>query len=90
MWLVDQLASVQEQLTILDIGTGSGCIALYLAKKLPRSVVYGIDVNPEAIKLAKLNQQKLCIENVTFIEADITGMPQRGGEVESINIPFQQ
>ena len=55
---------------ILDIGTGSGCIAISLAKNLPNTEVFALDVSAEAIKTAKSNA---AINNVTvnFIEANI-------------------
>jgi release factor glutamine methyltransferase len=51
---------------VLDIGTGSGCIALSLKKELPNALVCGLDVSPAAIKVAKQNSQILNL-NVEWI-----------------------
>ena len=56
--------SNHEKLTILDIGTGSGCIALSLAQSFPQSQVYALDI---AQKNAELNQ----ISNITFLQSDL-------------------
>ncbi len=55
---------------ILDIGTGSGCIAISLAKNLPNSKVTALDISSDALKVAKENA-KLNNVKVNFINADI-------------------
>lgn len=60
----------QKDLKILDIGTGSGCIAISLAKNLHNSRVFAIDVSCEALKTAKLNAETNQVA-VTFLEQDI-------------------
>lgn len=68
-WIIkDQ--SKKTSLTILDIGTGSGCIAVSLAKNLPKSRVYAIDVSEQALEIAKENAKNNKVE-VTFIKEDI-------------------
>ncbi len=59
-----------ENIKILDIGTGSGCIAISLAKNLPNAEVFAIDISSKAIKTAKLNAKNNNV-TVNFIEADI-------------------
>ena len=59
-----------SKINILDIGTGSGCIAISVAKSLTNARVYAIDVSKEALKVAKQNAELNNVD-LTFIEADI-------------------
>ncbi|MCX5924252.1 MAG: peptide chain release factor N(5)-glutamine methyltransferase [Candidatus Dependentiae bacterium] len=61
----------KEIKNILDIGTGSGCIALALAYGFPQAHVTALDINPEALRLAKSNAEKNNISNFTFLQSDL-------------------
>jgi len=60
-----------KKIKILDIGTGSGCIALSLAKAFPDSHVYATDISDDALALAQKNANHNKIKNVTFIKSDV-------------------
>ncbi|WP_059122738.1 peptide chain release factor N(5)-glutamine methyltransferase [Vibrio sp. MEBiC08052] len=55
---------------ILDLGTGTGAIALALASELPDICVTGVDLQPEACELAKANADRLGITNVSFYQSN--------------------
>ncbi len=59
-------------LTVLDIGTGSGCIAICLALYLNRALVYAVDISLKALELAQKNAQKTGA-NVQFLHQDVFG-----------------
>jgi len=63
-------ATNEKQITILDIGTGSGCIAISLKKQLPGSKISAIDVSDKALRVAKKNAA-LNKVNINFIHLDI-------------------
>jgi len=61
-----------EGLTIVDIGTGSGCIAIALAKELPAAKIYATDISPAALKVAQRNATQLGHSNrITFLESNL-------------------
>jgi release factor glutamine methyltransferase len=68
-WIINENSNTKK-LKILDIGTGSGCIAISLAKNLPNAEVCAIDVSKKALETAKRNAVDNNVE-VTFMFQDI-------------------
>lgn len=66
-WVVDESPALRS---ILDIGTGSGCIAIALAKALPQTRLTAIDISDEALAVARENA-KMHDADIDFIQADI-------------------
>lgn len=61
-----------EDITIVDIGTGSGCIAITLAKELPAATIYATDISRAALEVAQRNATRLGFSNrIHFLESDL-------------------
>lgn len=67
-WIAEDLR--EPEIKILDIGTGTGCIAISLAKTFPKSSVYAIDVSQGALRVAGKNAEAHEVE-VRFVHCDI-------------------
>lgn len=61
---------VPRQAKVLDLGTGTGAIALVLSREQPRWHVTAVDVNADAVALAKRNQQRYHVANLTILQSD--------------------
>jgi len=62
----------EARLRIVDVGTGSGCIALALASELPRAILFGADISRLALVVASRNAVRLGMpERVKFLESDL-------------------
>ena len=74
---------------ILDVGTGSGCIATTLSLEIPNANVLGVDISEEALDLAKKNKEKLFAVNVSFEKIDILKeIPINNFDVMISNPPY--
>jgi release factor glutamine methyltransferase len=63
-----------EGLIVADIGTGSGCIAIALAKELPGASIYALDVSPAALAVAQRNAARLHFaDRIHFLESNLLG-----------------
>jgi release factor glutamine methyltransferase len=59
--------SLYEEISVLDLGTGSGAIALAIAKNRPEVLLTAVDASIGALEVAKKNAQNLAISNVQFV-----------------------
>lgn len=72
-WILEDNKKAEKHLTILDMGTGSGCIPISIAKSLSNANVYGLDISLEALEVAQENN-KVHGTQVDFFQADILNL----------------
>lgn len=86
----DKKRSPGKNLRILDVGTGSGCIALALAKEFPQAEIHAIDLSDAALEIARANAARHGLERrVTFHQADLlAGFDLRDFDFVVSNPPY--
>ncbi|MCC9643701.1 peptide chain release factor N(5)-glutamine methyltransferase [Rhodopirellula sp. JC740] len=72
---IDQIKarmSDRDAPTVLDVGTGSGAIAIAIAKSLPKTIVTAVDISLAALDIAKWNTENLQLsERITLLQSDL-------------------
>ncbi|HEV2992465.1 MAG TPA: peptide chain release factor N(5)-glutamine methyltransferase [Candidatus Angelobacter sp.] len=91
--VVLELAKSQKpdgRLKIVDVGTGSGCIALALATELPQAEIHACDISEEALEIACINAARLGLESrVLFRHSDLlAAYPERQFDFVVSNPPY--
>lgn len=78
-----------NSLRILDIGTGSGCISIYLAKKLPNSTITCLDISKKALTVAQQNFEAQNIK-ATLVASDLLEKIPKNSHFDIIvaNLPY--
>ena len=76
--------------SVLDIGTGSGCIAVTLAKKMLNARIIAVDISVSAINVAKKNAQMHNVaDKIEFIKSDLlSGVLDRNIDIIVANLPY--
>ena len=75
---------------IVDVGTGSGCIAVVLAKELPEAEIHAVDISPKALEIARANSARHQVEGrILFQQADLlAGYPPNTFDLVVSNPPY--
>lgn len=84
-WLLSHNSGCQTPYFVLDIGTGSGCIAVSLKKALPAADIVAIDVSGEALLLAKQNAE-MNSAKVNFLRGDILSQEVQNSLTDKFDI----
>lgn len=90
--LLKEKLSLNESLHIADIGTGSGAIAIALAKEMSNVKVFATDISTDALDLAKINaNNNACLETLSFYEGSLlNALPQAAFPLHALvaNLPY--
>lgn len=76
--------------TIIDLGTGSGAIAISLAQELPNHQIIALEISPDALEVAQKNHKSFPCKNLQFIESNLFTSYQPTSEPVAIlaNLPY--
>lgn len=86
--LVDEVRKLSPK-SVVDIGTGSGCIAISVAKNLPNTKVIAIDLSEKALDIAKQNAKFHKVEDqIVFLKNDLLTGFQNIPDVVVANLPY--
>ncbi len=89
--LLVEVVAARKPATVVDVGTGSGCIALALAQRLPAMEVTAVDVSPDALAVATANASRCDFKNFTrLLQSDLLSIFPDGFTVDAIvsNPPY--
>ncbi len=77
-----------KDISIIDVGTGSGCLIISLTKHLKKYKALGVDINNKSLKIAKTNTRKNKL-NINFIKSNLlTKVPEQKFNIILANLPY--
>jgi release factor glutamine methyltransferase len=81
-------ANERGAMQIVDVGTGSGCIAITLAHHLPQASVTAVDLSPAALAIAQENARRLITRPLTFYEGSLLSPVAHKADLIVANLPY--
>lgn len=88
-YLLEKISGIENPKSILDVGTGSGCLALGLAKRFPDAEVSALDYSTKALRVARSNFKKYKAD-VNVLHSDLLAKIKKGARYDLIvaNLPY--
>jgi release factor glutamine methyltransferase len=87
--LISHLKTETAYSRMVDVGTGSGVIALTLAAEFPKAEIVGVDISEDALTLASENAERLgLVDRVQFLRSNLLESVQPGFDVIVANLPY--
>ena len=81
--------AASHPLTIADVGTGSGAVAISLAVHLPQAIIYALDASPDALEVAALNRRRHSVERrVHLFQGDLLSPLPEPVDLIVANLPY--
>ena len=80
-------AKLSDKLKVLDVGTGSGCIAITLKREIPEAIVEASDISEKALKVARENADNLKAD-IKFIKSDLLENVKFLPDLLVANLPY--
>lgn len=81
-------AKPRQPLQVVDVGTGSGCVAIALAMHLPQATVEATDVSAEALAIARHNAQRHALEGIRFHQGHLLAPISQPPDLVVANLPY--
>jgi release factor glutamine methyltransferase len=83
------LSTLERRSRALDVGTGSGCVAVTLAAEMPELYVFASDVSRPALGIARINAEKHGVQGrVHFVQGDLLQPISNGFDLICANLPY--
>lgn len=88
-WILSDFKTHTETISAVDIGTGSGCIALALKSKLPKLAITAVDISKEALEIVKFNSKNLNLP-IEVLQLDVLNdsLPKKALDFIVSNPPY--